>query len=358
MILLAIAVHAAVTYSPAGSWIYRDRSIESPVSDIMLVLFQVLAQAFFMGLLFLVAGYFVPGPYERKGARRFLHNRARRLGLPALIYIFAVAPLVIYFLYANNSSVGFYGSYLGDPGDYESGPLWFVIALLAFSLAYAAYRVMLSSLGLKPRNWQPPDNLRLFLLALLMAGLSFLVRIRYPIGTDIWNMQLGFFPQYVVLFCLGIVAFKTNWFKEIPIRSGRIWLSLALASIPFILLPLMVLGGATEGIFAPYTGGFYWQAVLYALWEQFYAVGMCVGLIVWFRENWNAQGPITRKLSENAFAMYVFQTPFLVLIAVLLHPLQADPLIKFMLLTALGIGAIYIFCEYILRRIPIIREIF
>lgn len=358
MILLVIAVHAAVTYGPIGSWIYRDRSTQSPTSDIVLSLFPILMQAFFMGLLFLVAGYFVPGSFERKGAGRFSQDRLKRLGLPALIYIFAVAPLVIYFLFVNSSSIEFYQSYLSDPGGYESGPLWFVIALLAFSLVYAAYRVTLSALGKKPRNWKPPSNVHLVILVLVMAGLSFLVRIWYPIGTSIWNMQLCFFPQYIVLFCLGIVAYKIDWFKEISTRTGMLWLLTALASIPFVFFPLLILGGGIEGDFTRYTGGFYWQAAAYAFWEQFFAISMCVGLMVVFREKWNVQGPKTKKLSQNAFAMYVFQTPFLVLIAVWLEQFQINPLLKFLALTALGIGAVYVFCEYILRRIPFMRKIF
>jgi hypothetical protein len=358
MILLVIAVHAAVTYGPVGSWIYRDRSVESPVSDILLVLFQILAQAFFMGLLFLIAGYFVPGSFERKGAGRFSLDRGKRLGLPALIYIFVVAPAVIYFLFIDFSFLEFYKSYLSHPGDYETGPLWFVIALLAFSLAYVAYRVVLSALGLKPRDWKAPDNIHLFALALAIAGLSFLVRIWSPIGTDIWNMQVCFFPQYIALFCLGIVAYKTNWFKEISTRAARLWILLSIASVPIILFPLLVFGGAAEGNFALYVGGLYWQAALYAFWEQLYGIGMCVGLLVLFREYWNIQGPWTKKLSENAFAMYVFQTPFLVLFGVWLEQFPLNPLFKFVALVVLGIGAAYLFCEYFIRRIPFFKKIF
>lgn len=358
MILLVIAVHAAVTYGPVGSWIYRDRSAQSFASDMVLTLFPILMQAFFMGMLFLVAGYFVPGSFERKGARSYSLDRAKRLGLPALIYIFAVAPLAIYFFFIDSGFAEFYKSYLSDPGEYESGPLWFVIALLAFSLAYVLYRIILSTLGMRPRNWGRPSKVHLIIIAMIMAGLSFMVRISYPIGTDVWNMQLCFFPQYIVLFCLGIAAYKTKWFEEISTKEGWFWLALALASVPIILLPLMVLGGGVEGDFAPYLGGLYWQAAFYAAWEQFYAVGMCVGLIVLFREKWDFQGPKTKKLSENAFAMYVFQMPFLVLFGIWLEPLGFNPLLKFLALTLLGIVSIYVFCEYVIRRNPFLRNIF
>ncbi len=358
MILLVIAVHAAVTYGPIGSWIYRDRSTSSPISDMVLILFPILMLAFFMGMLFLVAGYFVPGSFERKGARRYSLDRAKRLGLPALIYIFAVAPLAIFFFFIDSGFAEFYNSYLSDPGEYESGPLWFVIALLAFSLAYVLYKIILSALGMRPRNWGRLGNVHLALIAVITAGLSFLVRIWYPVGTDVWNMQLCFFPQYVILFCLGIAAYKTNWFEEISTSDGRLWLAFAIALVPIILMPLIILGGGVEGDFAPYLGGLYWQAAFYALWEQFYAVGMCVGLIVLFREKWNFQGSRTKKLSENAFAMYVFQMPFLVLFGMWMEPLGLDPLLKFLALTLLGIGSVYVFCEYIIRRIPFMRNIF
>jgi len=49
--------------------------------------------AFFMGLLFFVAGFFAPGSLDRKGTKQFIRDRAFRLGLPVLFYMFVLGPI-------------------------------------------------------------------------------------------------------------------------------------------------------------------------------------------------------------------------------------------------------------------------
>jgi len=53
----------------------------------------MLNQAYFMGLLFLLSGYFTRGPYERKGPGKFLTDRLLRLGAPTLVYVLIISPL-------------------------------------------------------------------------------------------------------------------------------------------------------------------------------------------------------------------------------------------------------------------------
>jgi fucose 4-O-acetylase-like acetyltransferase len=43
-------------------------------------------QGYFMGLLFMIAGYFVAGSYDRKGFGLFVGERFKRLIIPTLIY--------------------------------------------------------------------------------------------------------------------------------------------------------------------------------------------------------------------------------------------------------------------------------
>ena len=72
VIVLVLSMHSADTYSPFGNWYYTER----PKLDFGTLLFfgtyQSFLQAFFMGLLFFIAGYFTPRSYDSKGAPRFL----------------------------------------------------------------------------------------------------------------------------------------------------------------------------------------------------------------------------------------------------------------------------------------------
>src|SRR5579862_5708643 len=96
MIVLVVAMHAAVTYSHLGSWYFMEDPKPGTIVLVVFATFQIFLQAFFMGLLFLIAGYFVPGAFDRKTPGNFLRDRAMRLGLPSLFYMLLLHPLAVY----------------------------------------------------------------------------------------------------------------------------------------------------------------------------------------------------------------------------------------------------------------------
>src|ERR1700744_6055277 len=97
MIMLVGSMHAAVTYSGHGSWYTKEPAHLGLPQEVTFVTYQVFLQSFFMGFLFFIAGHFVPGAVDKKGPARFLRDRAFRLGLPALFFIFVVQPLTCYY---------------------------------------------------------------------------------------------------------------------------------------------------------------------------------------------------------------------------------------------------------------------
>src|ERR1041385_1164966 len=93
MIVLVVSMHAAVTYSHLGSWYFMEDPKPGLPATVFFATYQSFLQAFFMGLLFLVAGYFVPRALDRKGFRKFLRDRAVRLGIPALLFMVFIQPI-------------------------------------------------------------------------------------------------------------------------------------------------------------------------------------------------------------------------------------------------------------------------
>lgn len=78
LIVLVIAHHAAQAYGPTGgTWPITNPEI-SPLLGPFLGVNTMLG----MGLFFLLAGYFVPRSFDRRGARAFSRSRFLRLGLP------------------------------------------------------------------------------------------------------------------------------------------------------------------------------------------------------------------------------------------------------------------------------------
>jgi glucan biosynthesis protein C len=100
IIVQVVVLHAAVTYSNMGDWYYLEPAELDLLSALAFGIFLSFTQAYSMGLLFLIAGYFVPSSFDRKGPRRFLRDRAVRLGIPTLIYMLFINTAINYYILA------------------------------------------------------------------------------------------------------------------------------------------------------------------------------------------------------------------------------------------------------------------
>jgi surface polysaccharide O-acyltransferase-like enzyme len=177
-----------------------------------------------------------------------------------------------------------------------------------------------------------------------------------PIGTNIFNMQLCFFSQYVILFVAGILAWRRNWLLRLPYEFGMRWFKLALiaGSLVWVGFLFAILKTHTETMIL---GGFTWQSAVLSFWESFFCVGICAGLIVLFREKFNQQGSIARWLSDNSFAVYLFHPFFLIAVTLMLRGVEAPKPVKFLCATFLGIIVTYLASSLVFRRIPLLKRI-
>ena len=359
MIVLVVSMHAAVTYSHLGSWYFMEDPKPGLGETIIFATYQTFLQAFFMGFLFFIAGYFVPDAFDRKGPRRFLRDRAIRLGLPTAVFMLVVQPLTVYFLlhdyfHITAPPLEGWGRYLLRPLKVlgSSGPMWFTFALLIFCLIYAAVRRL--------RPVRPAAGMithaEVIRLALLMGACSFLVRIVQPQGTNILNMQLCYFSQYVLLFAAGIQARRRGWLMNVPAGFGLRWMLTAL--IPgglawFVFVAWIVKNNAIARV----SGGLTIESAVMCFWEAFFCLGVSLGLIVLFRDHFNHQGRVARWLSDNCFATYMFHTPLLIAVTLLMRGYDAPKLVKFAWATLLGCAITWLASSLIFRRIPLLRRI-
>src|SRR5271165_1297115 len=147
LIVLVVNMHACVTYSHVGSWYVKEAPDPPPYIKVAFVFWQAHLQSFFMGVLFLVAGYFAHGSLGRRGTPGFVRERLMRLGLPTLLYMLVIGPLILLAINPNGNRQGslpgayveylVHGRFLG-----ESGPMWFAAALLIFSVVLAEWRAV------------------------------------------------------------------------------------------------------------------------------------------------------------------------------------------------------------------------
>ncbi len=373
LMVLVVLVHVAVTYANIGDfWYYQEEREVDIVTGLTLAALCSSIQAFSMGLFFFLAGTFVPGSYDRKGAGRFTADRLVRLGVPTLCFMLLLHPLtaVVRDGFLGRLPVDPLRAYAGYLASLEflseSGPLWFALALLVFSMAYALVRRTFgrprSPAGFAPaaggRNGHGAvSHGKVIALVLTIAALSFLVRIWFPFGVDILNMKPAYFPQYILLFAAGIWAARNRFFLTLPDKIGRFWLRVALfAGIPMWFL-MMVSGGALDGRLDLFFGGMHWQAAAYASWDTLFCIGMVLGLIVLFRRRFNRQARITRFAADNTFGVYVFHTPLVVLITMVLKDWPAYPLLKFAAALLLAVPVCFL-ASGAIRRVRPMRRLF
>lgn len=273
LITLVVALHVAITYGGAGSWYYTEVRQPDAITLAVLTFQNAVIQSFCMGLFFLLAGYFTPASYDHKGPRVFLKDRFLRLGVPLLFYGFVIHPLLIYPL-AKAGVIELDGSFRDFLGGYYSslhidwGPLWFVEALLILAIIYALLRRATEALSpWSHAGGKVPGNIAIAALACALGIVTFIARLWFPIG---WvfgplNFQLGFFPQYIALFVVGVMAYRGNWLLRINLRVGRLWLVVAGVFAVVVFLLLFVAGGALSGEVSPFLGGLHWQSLTCAM---------------------------------------------------------------------------------------------
>ena len=361
MIMLVLSMHAAVTYSGHGSWYYKEPAKLGLPQDLIFVTYQVFLQSFFMGFLFFIAGYFVPAAYDKKGPARFVKDRAYRLGLPSLLFIFVIQPIACYYAAGVwDTNQGFWGAYQRYilHGHFLSGtgPLWFCVALLFFCLAYAGWRAFLRPVARPVRPTPFPRAIFVAGFIGVIAIATFLVRIPWPNGTSFYNMQFCYFSQYIAFFIAGTLAYRHSWLSTLTRAVSRRWGFIGLFGGLAIWFTLIALNIHAK-TYAPFDGGWHWQSLSMCLLESLAGTGISLGLLGLFREKFNRQGRWAVFFSASAFAVYVFHTPILIWITRLLSDVHWLPLLKFLLASILSIIVTYILSAFVFRKIPLLKNI-
>lgn len=337
--VLVVLHHAALTYGNIPLWFYPEPA-QDP-SGVLLDLFVVLNQTFFMGLFFLLAGYFVPGAMDRRGGRGLVRERLVRLGVPLLLFLVLLRPL---------ASAPSYAGLLATEPDLpywlfyvitiDPGPMWFVEVLLVMSLVYVMIRRFRErrasgavsrverSADSEPLRWFGP--VVLFAVGLALATFAWRFAFPAPYWPVVGLPSPGYLPQYTALFTVGVFAYRGNWLMRLPNSAG--WGGLAMAVLGLLGL------AAVTGILGsePLTPGS-WQVLTQILVESFFTMGMVLTLLVFFRRFLNRSNRFSRYLADNAFAVYVLHTVVLVWAGVALSGWEASALVKFAGLAALAV---------------------
>jgi Fucose 4-O-acetylase and related acetyltransferases len=364
IIVFVVMHHLAVIYSGFGDWFYylEKRHLDI-LSTIWFAFYLAFQQGYFMGFLFMIAGYFAAGSYDRKGFGRFVGDRFKRLMIPALIYMVVITPFIFYvevgrvnWLQPKLGLIHIVLIFLSGVG-----VMWFAVALFIFTLIYGLVRLCGAHAGrnhVSVSNGKQiqPSLANAVILILIISGSAFLIRIVQPIGTNILNMQICFFASYIALFIVGIMAYRNNLFNRISYQAGKNWLICGIVLGLFVWLGLVIMSRKSGNLAALY-GGFTWESAGYSLWESFVAVAMSMGLIAVFRKKLNYQNKLVKTMVENSFAVYMFHPPITVAAALLFKPFALLPIVKWILLCIVCVPLCFSATHFIFRKVPLLKNV-
>ncbi len=367
LITLVVVFHAAITYGAGGDWTYIDPNANDEMTGVLLTIFVIFCQSFFMGLYFFISGYFTPGSYDKKGGLHFWKDRLIHLAIPMILYTWFLSRLPNYLDEISNQGlkIPFWQYALKTFWvDADGGPTWFLLTLLGFSAIYTIFRLITHRSNTKLQSWlsnlPAPNKRSLIVAAIVIAGLMFLV-VQFMSLLDAWkalgvfNLLLAFFPSYIILFIAGILAYRNDWLNKISSGMLRFWEIFSAGLI--VGLPIFI--AATDGInlgFDPYISGFTWRCASFCLWMGLACISFSTTLLLWMRKHVSADNHLARLAGPNTFGVYIFHPLVLVPICVALSGYPLHPLVKFILASVSAVILSFLLAAG-LRRLPLLKKI-
>ena len=323
--VLVIFHHAGQAYGNGGGWAYTPSNPDEFLPWIWH--FFSTNASFFMGLYFLISGYFVPKSYDKYGGKVFVRKKLVRLGIPLLV-------------------MGGLLSLLS--GKFEIGHMWFVESLLVFCLIYALIR-----------QFVPPlENCRvqrlpfwsLLAIGLVMGIGSYFIRQVSP--QDHWIWPFGILPmpiepahylQYVMMFAIGVLAGRCGWLEKMEHRVGIASLALGI---------LLAFGNYVRGDGA--WNGFVWR--WFGIYESLMCVFISFGLLWLFREFANGSGSFQRWCAAQSYGAYIFHMLLMLILQNATDSLWLGAFGKFIFIAVVTTVLSFVF-TWIFRLIPAVRKV-
>lgn len=319
--VLVIFHHAGQAYGDGGGWAYHP----SNPAEVMPWIWHFFSTnaAFFMGLYFLISGYFVPKSFDKQGAGTFVKKKLIRLGIPWLLMGGLLSVLA---------------------GKLETGHMWFVENLLFFSLVYAGIRLFCKPLLSCASK---PTIIGLFIVGALMGVGSYFIRRESPQDHWIFWMGLIFEPahylQYVMMFFLGVLACRFEWLEKMENHIGAIALLIGI---------VLAIGNYARD-------GGEWNAFVYR-WFGIYESLMCVfisfGLLWLFREYGNWSSRFWQWCAAQSYGAYIFHMILMLLLQYATDTIWMGAFGKFMFIgTVITIASFVL--TWLVRMIPGVKKV-
>ncbi len=359
MIALVIAIHVLFAMIIPGAWfgihIPSDGSTHPLFAGISVWLL-FFCNSFFMYMLFLISGYFVPRSIHKKGVARYLKERLLRIGVPLLFGLLLINSSSLLLARLSPGSATANIPWRELPFN-QLGVLWFLVVLFAFDLLYCAW-VKLRGDRFALNTSVPTPQLRSWLIsAVVLAILEAVMTTQKELWAVVARLPLGGLETqgahiftYAFLFFLGCKASSHRWLERLDPHLVMRWFRFSIAVALSLLTICLVV--TFNGSLADQFG----KLVLLAnLLNPFIGWGVMAYLLLWFQRNENRFGQPLANAGVDSFGAYIIHSLVLVIVLEVIGFIGLNP----WLIAAAGIslGIIFSFgAIHQLRRIPAVAR--
>ena len=359
MIALVIAIHVVPLAFTSG-WIGVRIPTTGPPDAFFGIaggFFAYFCNTFFMCMLFLISGYFVPRSVHKKGIARYLKDRLLRIGVPFLVGLLLINNASVLLGRLSPSSPLAELSWNTLPFN-SIGALWFLVVLFVFDLLYCTW-VSLRGNRFTVDNSVSTPQMRSWIISAVVLGILEVVMLNQK---DLWGAlsrsQLnGLGAQgmhiftYAFLFFLGCKASFHQWLERLDshlvVRWFRFSLALALSFLAIALV--LTFNGSMSSEYGK-------LVLLGALLNPFIGWGIIAYLLLWFQHNEHRCGQWLATAGVDSFGAYVIHSLVLVIVLTTIGFIGLNHWLVALATSALGIS-ISFGISHQLRRIPFVARV-
>ena len=360
MIGLVIAVHVPMAFGDKGWWLGLRIPLEGtsdPLFEVARGFFGYFCNTFFMYMLFLISGYFVPRSVHKKGIACYLKDRIMRIGIPFLFGMLLI----------NNTSLLLArlapASPLADMS-WDEMPfnrvtvMGFLVLLLVFNVIYCAW-IALRGDHFSVDTSVPAPQLRSWLIsAMILAILEVVMSAQTELWAALRNSTLDWFGvqgahifTYAFMFFLGCKASCHRWLERLNAHLVVRWFRFSIASALCLLTTALVL--TFNGSIATEAGKLW---LIMTFFYPFIGWGVIGYLLLWFQRNETRCGDWLANAGIDSFGAYIIHSLVLVVVLEAIGFIGLNHWLTAFIATALGITMSFGITHQ-LRRIPSVARI-
>jgi len=386
-VVCVVLLHSATSYSNVLTW--------WPVVDkntgILSIVISAYIDASAILLLFFIAGFFAVPTIQKHGFGPFLTGKLKRLGIPWLVCILVVGPVLPLIYHYTRDGLTLSMSYwdrwlvlMNHAAEFNVGVIksmdllkqndrffqrymWFISLLLLFFILFgAAYRLKSgwfeAGQKIEPSKeksgmpfWGIIAGFGCSTFFLSMLVIQVMLRL-YPENRnpEAWftlgnviQFQPSRLPAYVAYFLLGIFMFKNDW-------AGRGKFSGSL--IPWILAFILtsIAYGASGFFFmqASAEAKLIWGPILF-FGRNLLSAAILGFFLVFAYRYWNRPSRINRDLAANSYNIYLAHYLFVILFQLMLFSVSGLPGdIKFAIVAMLSLACAYCASRFLIEPHP------